>query len=399
MLRLAERPAPLPDSTAPDAAVPRLLLHSRQERLLAEGMAARVQAPAAQLGAAVARHLNGRGAQALLVGALPFDRAARSHLFAPQRVTRGRAAVAWLQRQTAGARAPGPWTLQAQPPRADYEAAVARLVAQMRGDGDLHKVVLARTLLARSATPIDPWWLLRRTLGDRSVLHYLLPLPVETGAPPAWLVGATPELLLTRRGAAVVSAPLAGSAPRGGDETASRARAQALLRSAKDLIEHRYVVQAIADHLAPLCRQLRVPKEPGLQATASMWHLATHIEGELRDPSPAALAENSSAALAALLHPTPAICGTPRADAAQLLTELEAQPRGFYAGTFGWCDGAGNGSWHLALRCARVQGHEARLFAGAGIVADSDPQAEGAETQAKFRAMQSALEPEPKTTP
>ncbi len=120
-----------------------------------------------------------------------------------------------------------------------------------------------------------------------------------------------------------------------------------------------------------------------------MWHLGTRIEGELKDPE--ALAWTSSAALAALLHPTPAVCGTPRAPAADAIAALEPMPRGFYAGAVGWCDAAGDGDWHVALRCARVQGREARLFAGAGIVADSVPALEGAETRAKFNAMLNAL--------
>ena len=369
----------------------RMLLLSAQGGLLAEGVRARLAAPAARRGAAVAQHFAGASATSHLVGALPFDRAADAHLLAPQRVRDAAAATAWLQATAAQAAAPGPWTLQAEPARADFEAAVARCVARLQPGSDLLKVVLARTLLARSSVPISPWRLARRLGGDPGVLRYVLPLPGPADAEPAWLVGATPELLLSRRGASIVSEPLAGSAPRGPDLAASEARAEALRSSAKDQQEHRYVVQAIADLLAPLCRQLRVPALPSLHATASMWHLGTRIEGELKDASPDALAHTSSAALAALLHPTPAVCGTPRTSAAAAIAELEPVPRGFYAGAVGWCDAAGDGAWHVALRCARVQGHEARLFAGAGIVADSHPTSEGAETRAKFNAMLHAL--------
>lgn len=377
----------------------RMLLLSAQAGLLAEGVQARLAAPAAQLGDAVARHFAAAGANTHLVGALPFDRDAAAHLLAPQRVQDATAAAAWLQDTAAQAAAPGPWTLQAEPSRADFEAAVARCVAQLQPGSSLHKVVLARTLLARSSVPISPWRLARRLGGDPGVLRYVLPLPGPADADPAWLVGATPELLLSRRGTAIVSEPLAGSAPRGADLAASAARAEALRQSAKDQQEHRYVVQAIADLLAPLCRQLRVPALPALHATASMWHLGTRIEGELKDASPQALAQTSSAALAALLHPTPAVCGTPRTAAAQAIAQLEPQPRGFYAGAVGWCDASGDGAWHVALRCAHVQGHAARLFAGAGIVADSDPTAEGAETRAKFNAMLHALGVDASTLP
>ncbi|WP_082525045.1 isochorismate synthase MenF [Pseudorhodoferax sp. Leaf274] len=372
----------------------RMLLLSREGGLLSEGLQAQLAVPAAQLGSAVAQHFAGAAADARLVGALPFDRSAPAHLLAPRRVRDAGTAAAWLHCMAGQAQAPQGWSLQAEPGRAGYADAVARAVQRLQGAAPggtgLHKVVLARTLRARSATPIDPWWLARRLAGDPGVLRYVLPLQTADAAP-AWLVGATPELLLSRRGAAIASEPLAGSAARGPDLAASEARAEALRRSAKDLGEHRYVVQAIADLLAPLCRQLRVPATPALHATASMWHLGTRIEGELKDASPGGLPQSSSAALAALLHPTPAVCGTPRAAAAALIAQLEPVPRGFYAGAVGWCDAAGDGAWHVALRCAHVQGHEARLFAGAGIVADSAPALEAAETRAKFNAMLNAL--------
>ncbi|MGC3987021.1 MAG: isochorismate synthase [Pseudorhodoferax sp.] len=369
----------------------RMLLLSHEGGLLSEGVQARLAVPAAQLGAAVAQHFAAAAPGARLVGALPFDRHAPAHLLAPRRVRDAAAASAWLHCMARQAEAPQGWSLQAEPTRAGYAAAVAQAVQRLQQGGGLHKVVLARTLRAHSATPISPWWLARRLAGDPGVLRYVLPLPVPAEAAPAWLVGATPELLLSRRGATVVSEPLAGSAARGPDLAASEARAAALRDSAKDLGEHRYVVQAIADLLAPLCRQLRVPATPALHATASMWHLGTRIEGELKDASPEGLPLASSAALAALLHPTPAVCGTPRAAAAEAIAALEPVPRGFYAGAVGWCDAAGDGAWHVALRCAHVQGHAARLFAGAGIVADSAPESEAAETRAKFNAMLHAL--------
>ncbi len=371
-----------------------VLLQSKDGSRLTEGVAAVLSPALPDLGEAVARHFAAPLAveAGLLAGALPFDRAQPAHLIAPQRVVDAGPAQAWLQRMAAQGAAPAPWALTPQPTRARYEEAVAQALTALRGAGELRKVVLARTLRAHSAQPVNPWRLLQRLAGDPGVMRYVVPLPVAAGEAPAWLVGATPELLLSRRGARIVSEPLAGSAPRVGDAAQSQALAEALRGSAKDQQEHRYVVQAIADLLAPLCRQLRVPDAPALHATATMWHLGTHIEGELKDASPDGLPAASSAALAALLHPTPAVCGTPRALAAQAIAQLESVPRGFYAGAVGWCDAAGDGDWHVALRCARVQGHEARLFAGAGIVADSVPASEGAETRAKFNAMLNALE-------
>lgn len=370
-----------------------LLLQSHDGSRLCEGVAAVLSPALPALGAKVAEYFSSPLAveAGLLAGALPFDRTQNAHLLAPQRVVQADAAQACLQRLGAHGEGPAHWSLTPQPSRARYEDAVAQAVQRLRGPDALHKVVLARTLRAHGAQPVNPWRLLQRLAGDPGVMRYVVPLPVPAGEAPAWLVGATPELLLSRRGARIVSEPLAGSAARVGDATQSQALADALRGSAKDQQEHRYVTQAIADLLAPLCRQLRVPDAPSLHATATMWHLGTRIEGELKDASPEGLPTASSAALAALLHPTPAVCGTPRALAAQTIAELESVPRGFYAGAVGWCDAAGDGDWHVALRCARVQGHEARLFAGAGIVADSVPALEGAETRAKFNAMLNAL--------
>ena len=371
-----------------------VLLQSKEGTRLTEGVAAVLSPTLPDLGAAVARHFASPLAvePGMLAGALPFDRTQAAHLLAPQRVIDVGAAQDWLARMAGQGGAPAPWSITPQPTRARYEDAVAQALKDLRGPSDLRKVVLARTLRAHSTQRVNPWRLLQRLAGDPGVMRYAVPLPVAAGEAPAWLVGATPELLLSRRGARIVSEPLAGSAPRVGDARESEALADALRGSAKDQQEHRYVVQAIADLLAPLCRQLRVPDAPALHATATMWHLGTHIEGELKDASAEGLPAASSAALAALLHPTPAVCGTPRAQAAHAIAELESVPRGFYAGAVGWCDAAGDGDWHVALRCARVQGHEARLFAGAGIVADSVPASEGAETRAKFNAMLNALE-------
>lgn len=200
------------------------------------------------------------------------------------------------------------------------------------------------------------------------------------------LVGASPELLISRRGAAILSHPLAGSARRSPDLTEDEAAAQALLTSDKDRREHGLVVEAIMDLLAPWCSDLRAPPGPALVSTRTMWHLGTRIEGRLRRPD-----EGSAAELAALLHPTPAVCGSPRDRAAELIRELEAYDRSFYAGAVGWTNAVGDGAWYVALRCAEVCGREARLYAGAGIVEGSDPAAEADETSGKFQAVLRAL--------
>jgi len=359
-------------------------LHAPGRRLATDGLQARLPAgPASTLGARVdAFFAAPRSGPDLLVGALPFDPHSDDALYQPARFS-----------------APGTGALPASlgplvaaaelPPARDYADAVARCVATLKAAPDaadaLRKVVLARGLRVEGAAPIDPHVLAVKLGSDASVTTYVVPLPVAPGEAPAWLVGATPELLVSRRGRAVVSHPLAGSARRTGDAAEDQRRTDALLASDKDLHEHRFVVEAILDGLAPLCSQLQAPPRPSLQATATMLHLATHITGTLKD------ADVSSATLAGILHPTPAVCGTPRLPALQTIRDLEPFDRGFYAGAVGWTDASGDGDWYVAIRCARVQGNAMHLFAGAGIVADSQPALEVDETAAKFMALRNAI--------
>ena len=146
--------------------------------------------------------------------------------------------------------------------------------------------------------------------------------------------------------------------------------------------EHEYVVDDIADNLEPLCTHLDVPAEPELLSTSEMWHLGTFIRGELKDPVISALD------LALLVHPTPAICGTPTESAMSVIEAVESD-RGFYAGAVGWCDSEGDGEFVVSIRCAEIGkgGADARLWAGGGIVADSNPEEELAETTAKLRTV------------
>lgn len=318
----------------------------------------------------------------IIVGALPFAAGAPAYLYQPAEVTRG--AVAFPPALVRAAEPARSWRVEAEPPLAAYRAAVAEVLARMaRGDDDLRKVVLSRSLRLLSDGPIEASALLRALAQDEHVTAFCVPL---AGGPTGRaLVGATPELLVARQGVNVVSHPLAGSARRLADASADRAAAQALMASDKDRREHAEVVTAILDLLAPHCAALAHPGDPQLTSTATMWHLGTRIEGRLRDESLSALD------LAALLHPTPAVCGTPREAAARTIAELEGYERGFYAGAAGWVDEAGDGAWHVAIRCAEIAGDEARLYAGAGIVPGSDPVAEGEETSAKFAALLGAF--------
>lgn len=336
--------------------------------------------PADSLGERVCRFFaEQRFGSPLLVGALPFDPNADDALYQPERT--GEPILGGVE---------APHTLLgevvAEPTPAAYAEMVAGALERLRSNSDaLRKLVLARSLSIRTSQAVNPRALAVRLARDPSVATYVVPLPANPDEQPAWLVGASPELLISRRGRTVGSHPLAGSARRSADADEDAYMAEALLASAKDLDEHRYVVDAIVDTLAPLCVELNAPSQPALYATATMWHLGTRIRGVLKDHAP------SAAALAGLLHPTPAVCGTPRAAALNAIQALEPVSRGFYAGAVGWNDANGDGDWYVAIRCARVQGNDLRLFAGAGIVAGSCPEGEVIETSGKFMAFLNAL--------
>ncbi|RZS35084.1 isochorismate synthase [Corticibacter populi] len=328
----------------------------------------------------------------LLVGAMPFDRDAPCWLYQPQTM---HTIDSLLAPKAAGCAPAGGDSAQVQavPDRRSYQDMVRQATARL-GNGTaeaLRKVVLARSLEISRTTPFDLRRLLRHLMNDASITTYCLPLPGPARhAAASHLVGATPELLITRRGKNIKSLPLAGSLPKQANPMLDQAATRRLLQSAKDLQEHRVVVEFIADLLNPLCANLAVPAHPSLCSTASMWHLGTHINGTLKHPDD--LATSSSLALAARLQPTPALCGAPRDAALTLIRQLEPFERGFYGGTAGWSDNTGDGSWYVAIRCAEIQGPRARLFAGAGIMHDSSPAAEADETAAKFSAMLRALE-------
>jgi menaquinone-specific isochorismate synthase len=258
----------------------------------------------------------------------------------------------------------------------EWERAVAAAVERIRA-GQLSKVVLARDLYATAARDLDIRVMLRR-LTERYADCYTFAC--------ANLVGATPELLIRRQDRDVSSLVLGGTLPRGRDAAEDARLGAALLASAKEREEHEYAVVGVRAVLASRCDRLEVEAGPSLMRFANVQHLATWITGRQAEGG------HSVLALADALHYTPAVCGTPAETAMELIRELETMDRGRYAGPVGWVDARGNGEWGIALRCAEVDGRRARLFAGCGIVAGSDPAAELAETQAKFAVMQYALE-------
>ena len=322
----------------------------------------------------------GRG---VVMGALPYDGSCEAILRLPERVIRA------IPSHGGAAPRPG-WTVTGlipDPLPTEYEAAVERALAAIDA-GDVEKVVLARTLLAKADAMIDARVLARRfNAGEPGSFAYLVALPGGTST----LVGASPELVVRRRGRKVFSDPLAGTARRSRDRVRDREIARQLLEAVKEQREHRLVAEAVADAMAPFCMNLVVDSEAGLTSTATLWHLHTAIKGTLKPDAPDALT------IAAALHPTPAVCGTPQPAAAALITRLETVDRRFFAGLVGWVDTLGDGEWALTLRCAEVSGSTARLHAGAGIVAGSEPALEDLETEAKFSVGLRALGVEPAT--
>jgi menaquinone-specific isochorismate synthase len=260
---------------------------------------------------------------------------------------------------------------------AQWSGAVAAAVERISA-GQLDKVVLARDLVVDADVPIDPRWLLQR-LAERYDNTWVFAVD--------GLVGATPELLVRLEKGLVTSRVLAGTIRRTGDDAHDLALAASLARSSKDLEEHEYAVRSVADALAPHCSSMNVPEAPFVLHLSNVMHLATDVAGVLTD-------DVTSLALAASLHPSAAVCGTPTDVAAATITDLEHMDRGRYAGPVGWMDGAGDGEWGIALRCGAFHDEDPRrmrLFAGCGIVAGSVPEAELAESDAKFVPMRDAL--------
>jgi menaquinone-specific isochorismate synthase len=339
--------------------------------------------------AAVDDQVQALGSGPVVFGSFTFDPTSDgSVLVVPAMVLGRRAGQAWLTTigdPSAGLPLPGPFRLPSEVrwhdgsrSAPDWERAVATAVSRIKA-GQLGKVVLSRDLYATTSAEIDTRVLLARLAGRYPGCYTFAC---------AGLVGATPELLISRQDTEVSSVVLAGTIPRGRDAAEDAALGAHLLGSAKDVAEHEYAVAGVRATLAPLCETLSVDPRPSLLRLANVQHLATRVRGRLAGSG----TEHSVLALVAALHPTGAVCGTPTETAMELIRELEGMDRGRYAGPVGWMDAQGNGEWCIALRCAEIEGSRARLFAGCGIVAGSDPGAELAEAQTKFRPMQFALE-------
>lgn len=321
--------------------------------------------------------------------ALPFDPAAPATFVVPEVVV-GRTSdgTRWLTQIGSGGGAEPPVVAAAvEEPRArrfSVEAAqdahewmgLVRDATKAIADGALEKVVLARELVVEADVAIHRTTLLRR-------LRRSFPGCFSFAVGP--MVGASPELLVSRSGDTVRAHPMAGTAPRGGDPTADARLAASLLASAKDRDEHQITIDMVWETLLPFCSYVDSEPEPSVVAVANVQHLASLVEGRLSQPAASVLE------LVSALHPTPAVSGWPRDAAIAHIAAHEGFDRDRYAGAVGWVDAQGNGTWAVGIRSAIVDGTSARLFAGVGVVADSDPAAELAETDAKFQAVLSAI--------
>lgn len=356
----------------------------------------------------VENEVGGPGTGAVAIGALPFDPNTPGHLVIPAiifgrnehgeqwittiahrearptdeeidaLIARARPAARGFGRDaslTGVADTPTSYSVRSEQPPAQWCTSVAAATERIRS-GMLDKVVLARSVEVKADGRLRP---------SAVLTHLRRTHPASMLFSVEGFVGATPEMLVSRTGDIVRAHPMAGTVPRSGDAETDARLAQQLLDSANTRAEHRHTIDMVHDTLLPWCSFLDEEDEPSILAVANVQHLATRLEGQLSAPAASVLE------LVAALHPTPAVGGTPRAAALELIEEIEKMDRGRYAGPVGWIDTAGNGVWAVGIRSAEISGHTARLFAGVGVVADSDPATELAETRAKLQTMLGAV--------
>ena len=309
----------------------------------------------------------------VVVGAIPFDVESPSRLYVPE-------TAAWRDADpSAHVQAlpmPALRSMNTVPDQAGFQRGVTNAIRAFPAEG-IHKVVLSITSRLHFAGPV-PVAALRTNLRRLNPSGYLFQVPLPGDI---HLVGVSPELLIEKHGATVQSNPLAGSARRQADPAEDQATAERLATSGKDHHEHQFVTADIRDRLAPLCTTLDVPARPSLIHTTALWHLSTRIRGQLRDPRTNALQ------LACCIHPTPAVCGTPRDAARTLIEHIEPYNRELFTGIVGWMDAQGNGEWVVTIRCGVLHDKWLQIYAGAGIVDASDPLAEWNEVQTKQGTM------------
>ena len=374
------------------ASSPEFLFTSSQGTLSATDLGQPITTPACewplleqQIADALAAASAAGQANPLLIGAFAFDPAEASCLYVPGRYERGDRPIPPAQVPATAAMAEQVVeanrviSVQSTPPASEFQASVSAALDAF-AQGRLSKVVLSRKLTLTLHQPADPKRVMTRLMAQNPhAFHFSLPLGQGRR-----LLGASPELLRVS-GGEVFTHPLAGSARRASEPAQDEMVARDLLASRKDQHEHRLVIDEIRRVLTPHCRELAIPAHPSLMSTDTLWHLGTPIAGRLNG------GEASVLSLACQLHPTPALCGYPTDLARQFIREQEPFRRALFSGIVGWCDSQGNGEWAVVIRCGVLDGHQVELFAGAGIVAGSDPAMEWAETGTKLGTMLKAL--------
>ncbi len=356
----------------------------------ARGIAARVAFSEVQKTLSEINHHNETNLNVapIAMGIIPFDQNSAGEFFIPQQVVgKDESGNCWLTTIDEA-----PTDVEVSPPPAAKTNSFSvrpltpidkylQAVASARDaviNGKIIKAVIAREIIVEADQPIDVHSVLQRlraTFGNS--YRYSM----------NGFIGASPELLIEVSGQTIRSYPLAGTTPRTGDPNTDNELASKLISSMKDQVEHRVVIDVIHDMLLPFCSYLDWEPQPSVIQVANVQHLGTLIEGHLSDGHPPLLD------LARMLCPTPALGGHPRLEALEIIAHLEGFDRKNYGGAVGWIDANGNGTWAVAIRCAELSEDRksARIIAGGGIVAASDPTTELAETQAKFQAMLSAI--------
>lgn len=278
-----------------------------------------------------------------------------------------------------------PISIQPIPTPNDYMRSVQQAINDCSDNKiDLDKVVLSRTMQVDTENEIDRGLLLK-TLLKQNPGGYTFSTSLGDGKANTYLMGSSPELLVSKKGPYVCSNPLAGSRRRSESDSVNEQQGDAMLEARKDLHEHAVVVDAVEKALQPWCHNLYVPFTPSVIETKSMLHLSTRIDGMVSDPATSALK------LACVLHPTPAVCGYPTKKAHKFISDSEPFDRGYFTGLVGWVDSRGNGEWVVVIRCAEVGEKQLKVYAGAGIVSGSDPLSELEETGNKMRTVLNAL--------
>jgi menaquinone-specific isochorismate synthase len=337
---------------------------------------------------AVANSVHGSGTGPVLFTSFSFDRNEESVLVIPKVIVGQKGAQSWITwigdtpqpvlPESPAQYSQGTFTFGGGSiTTSAWKERVAEAIKRV-GSSQVDKVVLARDLVAESTTRIETAPILKKLAAEY---------------PSTWtfavdgLVGATPELLLRLSRGMVTSRVLAGTIPKTGNDEKDLALAASLARSSKDLEEHEYAVRSVADALEPFCSSTNVPESPFVLHLANVMHLATDVTGALIETKQRV----DAFSLLQSLHPSAAVCGTPRNIAFDIITEIEGMNRGRYAGPVGWIDASGDGELGIALRSGQITDREIRIFAGCGIVAGSSPEKELEESNAKMIAMRSAL--------